>query len=59
MNVLSQISVLKFSKMMKNWLINVSEEPDMTNTTLDNRKILTQLIIGVSLFLAFQAIRKS
>ena len=45
--------------MRKNWLINVSEEPDMTNTTLDNGRSLRQLIIGVSLFLAFQAIRKS
>ena len=39
--------------MRKNWLINVSEEPYMINTTLDS---LRQL--GVSLFLAFQAIRK-
>ena len=41
------------------WLINVSEEPDMINTTLDNGRSLGQLIIGVSFFLAFQAIRKS
>ena len=33
--------------------------PDMINTTLDNRRSLRQRIIGVSLFLAFQAIRKS
>ena len=45
--------------MKKNWLINVSEEPDMTNTTLDNRRSLRELIIGVSLLLAFQAIMKS
>ena len=45
--------------MRKKWLINVSEEPDMINTTLDNGTSLRQLIIGVSLFLAFQAIRKS
>ena len=45
--------------MKKNWLMNVSEEPDMTNTTLDNRRSLRQLIIGVSLLLAFQAIMKS
>ena len=44
--------------MRKKWLIYVSEEPDMINTTLDNRS-LRQLIIGVSLFLAFQAIKKS
>ena len=29
------------------------------NTTLDNGRSLRQLIIGVILFLAFQAIRKS
>ena len=45
--------------MRKNWLINVSEEPDMINTTLDNGRSLRQLIISVSFFLAFQAIRKS
>ena len=39
--------------------MNVSDEPDMINTTLDNGRSLRQLIIGVSLFLAFQAIRKS
>ena len=44
--------------MRKKWLINVSEEPDMINTTLDNGRSLRQLVIGVSLFLAFQAIRK-
>ena len=35
--------------MREKWLINVSEQPDMKNTTLDNGKILRQLIIGVSL----------
>ena len=45
--------------MRKRRLINVSDEPDMMNTTLDNGRSLRQLIIGVSLFLAFQAIRKS
>ena len=45
--------------MRKNWLINVSEESDMINITLDNGKSSRQLIIGVSFFLAFQAIRKS
>ena len=45
--------------MRKNLLINVSEEPDMINTTLDNGRSLRQLIIGISLFLGFQAIRKS
>ena len=44
--------------MSKKWLINVSEEPDMINATLDNRRSLRQVLIGVSLFLAFQAIRK-
>ena len=36
----------------------MSEEPDMINTTLDNRRSIRQLIIGVSLFLSFQAINK-
>ena len=45
--------------MRKKWLINVSEESDMISITLDNGRSLRQLIIGVSLFLAFQAIRKS
>ena len=31
----------------------------MINTTLDNGRSLRQLIIGVSLFLVFQTIRKS
>ena len=52
MNVLTQISVLKIFKNEEKWLINVSEEPDMINTTLDNGRSLRQLIIGVSLFLA-------
>ena len=39
------------------WLINGSKEPGMINTTLDNGRNLRQLI-GVSLFLAFQAIRE-
>ena len=38
----------------------MSEEPDMINTTLDNgRSLRQQFTIGVSVFLAFQAIRKS
>ena len=37
----------------------MGEEPNMINTTLDNGRGLRQLIIGVSFFLAFQAIRKS
>ena len=41
------------------WLVNVSEEPDMINNTLDNGRSLKQFIFGVSLFLAFQAIGKS
>ena len=40
------------------WLINVSEEPDMINITLTNGRSLRQLI-SVSLFLEFQAIRRS
>ena len=50
---------MKIFENEEKWLINVSEEPDMINTTLDNGRSLRQLIIGVSLFLAFQAIRKS
>ena len=34
----------------------MTEEPDTINTTLDNGRSLRQLITGVSLFLAFQAI---
>ena len=45
--------------MRKKWLINVSEEQDMINTTLDNGRSLSQLIIGVSLLIAFQAIRRN
>ena len=45
--------------MREKWLINVSEESDMINITLDNGRSLKQLIIGVSFFLAFQAIKKS
>ena len=37
----------------------MSEEPDMINTTPDNGRSLKQLIISVSLFPAFQTIRKS
>ena len=37
----------------------MNEEPDIINITLDNGRSLRQLIIGVSFFLAFQAIRKS
>ena len=45
--------------MRRKWLISVSEEPNMIKTTLDNGRGLRQFIIDVSLFLAFQAIRKS
>ena len=40
-------------------VINVSEEPDTINTTLDNGRSIRQFIIGDTFFLAFQAIRKS
>ena len=53
MNVQSQIRVLKIFENEEKWLINVSEEPDMVNTTLDTGRSLRQLIIGVSLFFAF------
>ena len=49
---------MKIFKNEEKWLINVREEPDLINTTLDNGSSLRQLIIGVNLFLAFQAIRK-
>ena len=39
--------------------VNVSEEPDIIYTILDNERSLRQLIIGVSFFLSFQVIRKS
>ena len=44
--------------MRKKWFINVSEEPDMINTTPDNERSLRQLIIGVSLFLALKLLGK-
>ena len=50
---------MKIFENEEKWLINVSEEPDMVNITFDNGRSLRQLTIGVSLFLAFQAIRKS
>ena len=59
MNVYSQISVLKIFENEEKWLINVSNEPDVINPTLDNGRSLRQLIVGISLFLAFQAIKKS
>ena len=37
----------------------MSEEPDMINIARDNGRRLRQLIIGVSVFFAFHAIRKS
>ena len=37
----------------------VSQEPDLINTRLDNGRSFRQRIIGVSLFLAFQPVRKS
>ena len=37
----------------------MSEKPDMISTILDNGRSLRQLIIGGSLFPAFQAIRES
>ena len=45
--------------MSKKWLINVSEEPDIINVTLDDGRNLKPIIIGVSFFIVFQAIRKS
>ena len=36
----------------------MSEEPDMTNTTFDNRRSLRQLIIVVGFLIAFQDIKE-
>ena len=41
--------------MRKKWLINVNEEPNMINATLDIGRSLRQIIIDVSLFLAFMS----
>ena len=49
---------MKIVENEEKWLINVSEEPDMINATLDNGRSLRQIMFGVSLFLVFQAIRK-
>ena len=45
--------------MRKKWLLNLSEGPNIINTTLDNGRGLRQFIIGVSFFLEFEDIRKS
>ena len=50
---------MKIFENEEKWLINASKESDMINITLDNGRSLRQLIISVSFFLAFQAIRKS
>ena len=39
------VSVLKIVQNEQKWLINVSEEPDMINTTLDNERSLKQIFI--------------
>ena len=44
--------------MTKKWLIIASQEPEMIKNTIDNGMSLRQLIIGIGVFLAFQAIRK-
>ena len=53
MNVQSQISVLKIVQNERKWFINLSEEPDMINATLDNRRRLKKFIFGVKLFHVF------
>ena len=50
---------MKIFENEEKWFINVSEKPYMISSTLDNAKSLRQFIIGVSLFLAFEAIMKS
>ena len=44
--------------MRKNWLINVSEEPDRTNATLDNRRSLRQLILVLACSWYFKLLGK-
>ena len=46
------------SKIRKQWLIDVSEEPNMRSATLDTEGSLKHILIDVSLFLMFLADRK-
>ena len=46
------------SKMRKKWLNNMSEKPDMINTTLDNGRSLKQFLFGVSFSLCFKLSEK-
>ena len=41
----SQISLLKIVQNEEKWLINVNEERDMINATLDDGKSLKQILI--------------
>ena len=61
MNVLRQIDK-RFENCPINgqkWLINVSEEPDMINVTLDNERSSNKFLFGIRLLLVLQAIRKN
>ena len=45
--------------MRKKWLINVSEEPDMINTMLDNgRRLLDNLLLALAYSLHFKLLGK-
>ena len=39
---------VRSSKISKNWLINVSEDPDMRNPTIDTERILNIFQFDVS-----------
>ena len=45
--------------MSKKWLINVSEDLDIKNATLDNGRSLNNFVFSVGLFLLFPPIRQS
>ena len=45
MNVQRQISVLKIFQNEEKWLINISEEPDMRNATLDTERSLKEILL--------------
>ena len=45
--------------MSKKWLINVTEESDMINATLDNGRGLKKNLFGVSFFLRFKLLENN
>ena len=58
MKVQSQLSGLKIVQNEEKWVIHVSEDLDMRNTTLDTGLSLKQILILCCLFLAALANRK-